>query len=72
MRAIVEALFHDPSYPADDAYVQRRYESSIAPGAWEAIAAARFRRPDTGQGAAGTTSAPASRSRTTAESARGR
>jgi pimeloyl-ACP methyl ester carboxylesterase len=46
MRAIVAALFSDPSYPADDAYVQRRYESSVAPGAWEAIAAARFRRPD--------------------------
>ncbi len=46
MRLIVEALFHDPSYPADDAYVQRRYESSVAPGAWEAIAAARFRRPN--------------------------
>jgi pimeloyl-ACP methyl ester carboxylesterase len=45
MRRIVEALFHDPSYPADDEYVQRRYESSIAPGAWEALAAARFRRP---------------------------
>src|SRR5262249_26594372 len=24
----------------------RRYESSTAPGAWEAVAAARFRRPD--------------------------
>jgi 2-hydroxymuconate-semialdehyde hydrolase len=45
MRRIVEALFHDPSYPADDDYVQRRYESSIAPGAWESLAAARFRRP---------------------------
>ena len=45
MRAIVEALFVDPSYPADAAYVQRRYESSIAPGAWESVAAARFRRP---------------------------
>ncbi|HEX2284323.1 MAG TPA: alpha/beta fold hydrolase [Mycobacterium sp.] len=45
MRRIVEALFYDPSYPADDAYVQRRYQSSIAPGAWEALAAARFRRP---------------------------
>ena len=45
MRRIVEALFHDSSYPADEAYVQRRYESSIAPGAWEALAAARFRRP---------------------------
>jgi pimeloyl-ACP methyl ester carboxylesterase len=45
MRRIIEALFHDPAYPADDAYVQRRHESSIAPGAWEALAAARFRRP---------------------------
>jgi 2-hydroxymuconate-semialdehyde hydrolase len=45
MRKIVEALFHDPSYPADEDYVRRRYESSIAPGAWEALAAARFRRP---------------------------
>lgn len=45
MRRIVEALFHDPAYPADDDYVRRRYESSIAPGAWEAVAAARFRRP---------------------------
>ena len=45
MRRIVTALFFDPGYPADDAYVQRRFESSTAPGAWEAIAAARFRRP---------------------------
>ncbi|MDQ2636725.1 MAG: alpha/beta fold hydrolase [Actinomycetota bacterium] len=45
MRKVVEALFHSSSYPADDAYVTRRYESSIAPGAWEALAAARFRRP---------------------------
>ncbi len=45
MRLIVEALFHDPKYPADEDYVRRRYESSIAPGAWETLAAARFRRP---------------------------
>ena len=45
MRRIVTALFHDPAYPADDDYVRRRHESSIAPGAWEAIASARFRRP---------------------------
>jgi pimeloyl-ACP methyl ester carboxylesterase len=45
MRRIVEALFADPSYPTDDDYVQRRYESSTAPGAWESLAAARFRRP---------------------------
>jgi len=45
MRRIVTALFSDPAYPADDAYVQRRYLSSIEPGAWESLAAARFRRP---------------------------
>lgn len=45
MRRIVAALFYDPAYPADEAYVGRRYASSIAPGAWEAVAAARFRRP---------------------------
>jgi pimeloyl-ACP methyl ester carboxylesterase len=45
MRRIVTALFFDPAYPADDEYVRRRHESSTAPGAWEAIAAARFRRP---------------------------
>jgi 2-hydroxymuconate-semialdehyde hydrolase len=45
MRRIVEALFHHPRYPDDEGYVRRRYESSTAPGAWEAVAAARFRRP---------------------------
>ncbi len=46
MRRIVEALFYDAGYPGDDDYVRRRYESSTAPGAWEAVAAARFRRPN--------------------------
>jgi len=46
MRAIVGALFHDPAYAADDAYVRRRFESSTLPGAWEAIAGARFSRPN--------------------------
>jgi 2-hydroxymuconate-semialdehyde hydrolase len=45
MRRIVEALFYAAGYPADDDYVRRRYESSLTPGAWEAVAAARFRRP---------------------------
>ena len=45
MRAIVRALFHAPRWAEDDAYVQRRHELSIAPGAWEAIAASRFARP---------------------------
>jgi pimeloyl-ACP methyl ester carboxylesterase len=47
MRAIVTALFADPAYPADEDYVRRRHDSSLLPGAWEAVAAARFRRPDT-------------------------
>ncbi|WP_205874774.1 alpha/beta fold hydrolase [Mycobacterium camsae] len=46
MRNIVEALFCDAGYPADEDYVWRRFESSTAPGAWEAVAAARFRRPN--------------------------
>jgi 2-hydroxymuconate-semialdehyde hydrolase len=46
MRCIVEALFYDARFPADERYVRRRYESSTEPGAWEAVAAARFRRPD--------------------------
>ncbi|MET0704993.1 MAG: alpha/beta hydrolase [Mycobacterium sp.] len=45
MRSIVAALFLDPAYPDDDDYVRRRHDSATAPGAWEAIAAARFRRP---------------------------
>lgn len=46
MRNIVDALFYDTAYPADEDYVWRRFESSTAPGAWEAVAAARFRRPN--------------------------
>lgn len=45
MKAIVTALFFAPSYPEDEAYVARRHESATLPGAWETIAAARFRRP---------------------------
>ena len=45
MRRIVEALFHQESWARDSAYVERRRRTSLAPGAWEAIAAARFRRP---------------------------
>lgn len=57
MRRIVEALFFSPGYPADDDYVRRRFESSTAPGAWEAVAAARFRRP----GASPSATPPAAR-----------
>ena len=45
MRRIVEALFHGETWRADDTYVERRRQVSLLPGAWEAVAAARFRRP---------------------------
>ena len=44
MRRIVRALFASESW-LNDEYVHRRRESSLRPGAWEAVAAARFRRP---------------------------
>ena len=45
MRRIVDVLFHDGSWAKDDEYIRRRHESSLAPGAWEVAAAARFRSP---------------------------
>jgi pimeloyl-ACP methyl ester carboxylesterase len=45
MRRVLHAMFHDPKWPADDAYVKRRVELSLLPGAWEATAAARLRNP---------------------------
>lgn len=45
MRSIVTALFASAVYPADEEYVRRRFASATAPGAWESLAAARFRRP---------------------------
>lgn len=44
MRKVVAALFHGAQWPQDDSYVERRQASSLRPGAWEAVAAARFRR----------------------------
>ena len=45
MRRIVEALFHQERWAQNTDYLERRRASSLAPGAWEAVAAARFRRP---------------------------
>jgi pimeloyl-ACP methyl ester carboxylesterase len=45
MRRVLHAMFHDPKWPADDAYVRRRVELSLLPGAWEATAAARLKNP---------------------------
>lgn len=45
MRALLRAVFHDPRFAADDAYVQRRLAMTLEPGVWECTAAARFRSP---------------------------
>ncbi|MQA16675.1 MAG: alpha/beta fold hydrolase [Pseudonocardiaceae bacterium] len=45
MRDIVRTVFYDERFARDDAYVQRRHRASLAPGAWEAAAAARLKPP---------------------------
>jgi pimeloyl-ACP methyl ester carboxylesterase len=45
MRKIVSVLFRNPRIASDEAYVQRRYEASLVPGAWECTAAPRLRLP---------------------------
>lgn len=46
MVRILEAMFHTPVWYSDIAYLQRRHHASMAPGAWEAVAAARLQPPD--------------------------
>jgi len=45
MRRIVEVMFVDPKWAADEAYIERRWKWSRVPGAWEATAVARFKAP---------------------------
>jgi 2-hydroxymuconate-semialdehyde hydrolase len=45
MRRIVGVMFDDPKWANDDAYIDRRWEMALAPGAWEATSAARFKAP---------------------------
>jgi pimeloyl-ACP methyl ester carboxylesterase len=45
MVSLLEAVFEDPVWSRDPDYVRRRHALSIAPGAWESVAAARFRSP---------------------------
>jgi pimeloyl-ACP methyl ester carboxylesterase len=45
MRRIVEVMFVDPKWAADDTYIERRWKWSRVPGAWEATAVARFKAP---------------------------
>jgi pimeloyl-ACP methyl ester carboxylesterase len=44
MKKIVALLYHDPKWQNDE-NIRERYESSIVPGAWEALSAARLRSP---------------------------
>lgn len=46
MKRVLWALFHQEEWYEDTDYLQRRFESSIVPGAWECSAAARFRAPN--------------------------
>lgn len=45
MKLMLQAMFNDPKWSEDPEYVQRRWALSIRPGAWETIAAARFKNP---------------------------
>jgi pimeloyl-ACP methyl ester carboxylesterase len=45
MASLLEVLFQDPVWYQDREYVRRRHALSIAPGAWESVAVARFRSP---------------------------
>jgi pimeloyl-ACP methyl ester carboxylesterase len=47
MKALLRGMFVDPKWSEDEAYVRRRVELSTRPGAWETIAAARFKNPVT-------------------------
>lgn len=45
MRRIIDVMFVDKKWPADDAYIDRRVAMANLPGAWEATQAARFKAP---------------------------
>ncbi len=49
MRAMLRAMLYDPKWADDEAYVARRVELSLLPGAWECQAAPRFKNPATPQ-----------------------
>jgi 2-hydroxymuconate-semialdehyde hydrolase len=45
MKLILQANFSDPQWYDNDEYIARRVRASTEPGAWEAVAAARFKSP---------------------------
>jgi 2-hydroxymuconate-semialdehyde hydrolase len=44
MKKIVALLYHDPKWQTEE-NIRERYQSSIVPGAWETLSAARLRSP---------------------------
>jgi pimeloyl-ACP methyl ester carboxylesterase len=49
MRQIVSHFVYDQTLLDDERLVKARYEAAILPGAWEAVAAARFKSPHTAE-----------------------
>jgi pimeloyl-ACP methyl ester carboxylesterase len=47
MVGLLKALFEDPVWYTDEDYIERRRQLSLLPGAWEAVAASRFKSPVT-------------------------
>ncbi len=45
MRQVIAAVFHDPSFAADEEFVRRRHGWSVLPGAWEFAASLGLRAP---------------------------
>jgi pimeloyl-ACP methyl ester carboxylesterase len=45
MRELISTLFIDQKWANDEDFVTKKHEASRAPGAWESLAAARFRSP---------------------------
>lgn len=47
MAHLLRAIFEDPIWYTDESYIERRRALSLLPGAWEAVAASRFKSPVT-------------------------
>jgi pimeloyl-ACP methyl ester carboxylesterase len=45
MRSMIRVLLHDPAWALSNDYIARRLAIANRPGAWEAVAAARFKSP---------------------------
>ncbi len=53
MRALLHAMLHDPKWGDDEAYVARRQELALLPGAFECTSAPRLKRPEKTSGEQG-------------------